>query len=524
MKQKVGKVIKYLFLFISFVILFLSIYIKINFNDVSFEQLIYSTFTSEGTSSDVIIKGAIFVLIGAIVTLVVINILKLLIKKYLVKYKKNIQAHITFKYKTKKIKFDLFKKTTFREIALSTLIIIGIIFVSLRLIRADEFIKSQFSKTEIFDEYYIDSRDVNIEFPENKKNLIYIYVESLEMTAASLENGGVLEKSYIPNLEALALSEDNINFSNTEKLGGALTLSGTSWTAASMISQTSGIPLKVSIDANSYQNYGESFPGIYNLGDILKDNGYSNYLLIGSKAEFGGRKDYFSYHGNYNIYDYHYAVDNKWIDKDYYVWWGYEDKKLYEFAKNTLIDISSKEEPFNFTMLTADTHFTDGYLDSSCEIVFDKQYPNVFYCADKMLNEFLNWLKEQDFYDNTTIIITGDHLTMQQDFYAGKDNNYDRNVYNVFINSEVQPINSKNRSFSVLDMFPTTLAAIGVKVDSDRLGLGTNLFSDKPTLIEELGYEYLENEIKKKSFFYDNYLLGNTYYEMQKKSNIILPG
>ena len=35
------------------------------------------------------------------------------------------------------------------------------------------------------------------------------------------------------------------------------------------------------------------FPGITTLGDILKEQGYSQTLLIGSKAEFGGRKVYF---------------------------------------------------------------------------------------------------------------------------------------------------------------------------------------------------------------------------------------
>ena len=42
----------------------------------------------------------------------------------------------------------------------------------------------------------------------------------------------------------------------------------------------------------------------YSLGDILYDNGYNNYFLLGSKAEFGGRLDYFTKHGKYEIYDY----------------------------------------------------------------------------------------------------------------------------------------------------------------------------------------------------------------------------
>ena len=284
-----------------------------------------------------------------------------------------------------------------------------------------------------------------------------------------------------------------------------------------MIAQTSGVPLKLSIDSNSYTGYGDSMPGVYNLGDILDENGYHNYLMIGSDATFGGRRDYFTYHGDYTIYDYLYAKEQKWIDEDYKVWWGYEDSKLFEFSKKQLLKIAKKDEPFNFTMLTADTHFVDGYLDDSCQLNFDNKYANVFSCSDNMVFQFIEWIKEQDFYKDTTIIIVGDHFTMQTGFYNDINQNYKRNVYNAFINSKETTKNSKNRYFSSFDLFPTTLAAIGVEIKGDRLGLGTNLFSNKDTLIEELGFDYMNKELSKKSDFYNNKILGDTYYKMLEK-------
>ncbi len=88
------------------------------------------------------------------------------------------------------------------------------------------------------------------------------------------------------------------------------------------------------------------------------------------------------------------------------------------------------------------------------------------------------------FYENTTIVLTGDHPTMQENFY-NVDNNYDRVVYNAFINSRVLPVNNKNRVFTTMDMFPTTLAALGVSIEGDRLGLGTNLFSSKKQFLKK---------------------------------------
>lgn len=232
-------------------------------------------------------------------------------------------------------------------------------------------------------------------------------------------------------------------------------------------------------------------------------------------ASFGGRKDYFTYYGNYQIYDLYYAKDTGWIDKDYYEWWGFEDRKLFFFAKTELKKISKNEEPFNFTILTADTHFYDGYQDKRCKKEFDSDYANSYYCLDEMLNNFIKWIQKQSFYKNTTIIISGDHLTMQKEFF--NEENYERTVYNTFINSQKTSNNYKNRSFTTLDMFPTTLAALGVEIEGDKLGLGTNLFSNDKTLIEKYDYNYVNQEINKKSFYYDNVILGNSYYEMKKK-------
>ena len=95
---------------------------------------------------------------------------------------------------------------------------------------------------------------------------------------------------------------------------------------------------------------------------------------------------------------------------------------------------------------------------------------------------------------------------MQSSFYDDIDKNYTRSVYNVFINSRVKSDTTKNRMFSSMDIYPTTLASLGVKIDGDRLGLGTNMYSNKKTLMEELGYKYVSNELKKRSSFYDNYI------------------
>lgn len=506
-KEKRNNIICIILTLISLIIFYTCIYINKNFSGVSFEQILYSIINSKGTSINALKQGIIFVSVLTIITFVILYIIVKLNHKYL-----EHKYRLTIKIKNKTYLIDALYLRKKRLLFYSILLIFISLYNCYTNLGIKEYIEFQNSKSTLIDDNYINPKDVNITFPEKKQNLIYIFVESLETSAVSSINGGDVEKSYIPNLENIALN--NINFSNKDNLGGAKNLSLTTWTAAGMVAQTSGIPLKV-IDGNEYRGYGESLPGATSIGDILEDNGYKNYLLLGSDASFGGRKDYVTYHGDYEIYDLYYARNNKWIDKDYYEWWGFEDRKLFSFAKTELKKISKNEEPFNFTILTADTHFYDGYQDKKCKKEFDSDYANSYYCLDEMLNNFIKWIQKQDFYKNTTIVISGDHLTMQNSFF--NEDNYTRTIYNAFINSKITSNNYKNRAFTSLDMFPTTLASLGVKIEGNKLGLGTNLFSNEQTLIEKYDYNYVNKEIKKKSFYYDNVILGNTYYEMKKK-------
>ncbi len=280
-----------------------------------------------------------------------------------------------------------------------------------------------------------------------------------------------------------------------------------------MIAQTSGTPLRLKIDGNEYSGYSQMMPGVKSLGEYLKDNGYSNYIMMGSDASYAGRRDYFTQHGDYKIYDYLWAKKEKLIPQNYNVWWGFEDSKLYKFAKEQLIKIAAKDEPFNFTLLTADTHFIDGYLDETCDSIFPTRYANSFHCSDGMLYEFVEWIKKQDFFKDTTIIIAGDHPTMQSNFYPSWVT--ERTVYNVFINSQVNTNNIKNRIATTFDMYPTTLVSIGATIKGNKMGFGTNLYSDEKTLTESIDISYINKEFGKKSFYYDNEILGASYYEMK---------
>jgi len=369
-------------------------------------------------------------------------------------------------------------------------------------LHVEEWFAGQADQSMFIQDNYVSTADVKLTFPEQKRNLIYIYLESMEVTFADRDSGGAFPENVIPELTALA--RDNEDFSgSSDALNGGIVYVGTSFTTGGMFAQTTGLPLKISIGKNNMDTQESFFPGIKGLGDILQEEGYKQVLMIGSNATFGGRRLYYREHGDFEIDDYLYAKEQGWIPEDYKVFWGYEDEKLFAFAKKRLTEMAAEDAPFHLTLLTVDTHFEDGYVCRLCKDEFgENQYANVIACSSRQVAAFVDWIRKQDFFENTTVILAGDHTTMDKDFCAEIDSSYRRKAYVAYINAAAQPADpAKTRTYATLDAFPTTLAALGVQIEGNRLGLGTNLFSEKETLSEKYGDYYERVELGKRSAF-----------------------
>lgn len=359
--------------------------------------------------------------------------------------------------------------------------------------------------SELFETYYVDPGSVKITFPEQKRNLIYIFLESMETTYFSEAEGGAEDVDLIPELYALA--EENINFSQSGSVGGFRSVNGTTWTIGAMVGQTAGVPLKTPDDVEDWQNgygtEGEFLPGLTNLSDILHENGYYQALMVGSVASFGGREVYYETHGTDRVYGLTDARQDGIVPGDYFVWWGMEDKYLFEYARQEITEMAAMDQPFAFTMLTVDTHHIGGYVCEYCGTDHDEQYENVISCSSRQVLEFVRWIQAQDFYENTTVIICGDHPSMDNGYFERNiPDTYIRRIYNCFINSAVDTDFSKNRNATTLDLFPTTLAAMGCEIQGNKLGLGTNLFSGAPTLAERMGFDVFDAQVSMSSEYY----------------------
>ena len=464
----------YILMFLSIIVFCMIYYYLFVMGTVSFYEFAYLLSHSMGAG------GSFTVVLDTILScfwpFTIIAIIYLLLNKFVLKKEKH------------KLIFSI------------TILVISLISL-VRAVKLDEYIINKFHKTDIYENYYVNPNDVKVTLPNNKRNLIIIYLESMEASLFSKENGGAFDESIIPELEDIALN--NTSFSNTNLLGGAYTLTSTSFTISSITASTTGTPVNIKL-FNGYTKHKPFMRSIKSLGNILSDNGYNLELIQGSEKEFGALDLYSLDNGNYKIFDNNTAKEKGLIDKNYFEWWGIEDKKVLEFSKEELKELSKDNKPFMMMLFTMDTHFKDGYQDKSCEKKYHEPLANSYACSSKMIYEYINWLKEQDFYNNTTIVLIGDHQVMQDSFYKNHKD-YDRVNYNAIINS-VNKKSIKNRLFSQYDMYPTILASIGANIDGNKLGFGVNLFSNQKTMIEEIGKDKFDKELLKNSDYYNKYI------------------
>ena len=475
--KTIGVIITGILLLLALFILFGSRWVFKTWSDLSIEEVIYHIGAPlTGTNMDMIWD---YVFWGVVPVVVMVALMAIVL--YLKREKR------------------YFGKLLAIIAAVSLAILGGDVVYAAHRLNIVRFLQAESETSAFVDTYYVDPATAELEFPEEKRNLIYIFLESMETTYQGKQSGGVFTENMIPELTRLA--QENEDFSgDTTCQSGAYALPWTTWTVAAMFAEVSGLPLHISIEDNSMDTQEHFFPSITTIGDILEANGYNQTLLIGSSAGFAGRNILFTEHGNYEIRDYDYAKAQGWIPEDYYVWWGYEDEYLFQFAKETLQELASGDQPFNLTMLTVDTHFEDGYECELCESRFgDNRYANVLACSSRQVMEFVSWIQKQDYYENTTIVLCGDHPTMDGDFLSDIPEDYERTVYTVVINPACEKELTQKREFSTFDLFPTTLAAMGVEIQGDRLGLGTNLFSSTETLLERFDYEYVSEELYKNS-------------------------
>ncbi len=520
--KTIKNVIKISILFLILFLYFGSMWINKNYKNIPLNECFFYMFSKTTGSrkkiisfiANIFLKSLFFSLILAYISNKINNNLKE--KDIMLKIKKFSLFNIINFFERRKdflsniniLKFKLTIKIKRKLIfyilmILKILIIFYLIKTSLNILKPTKYFKSLKETSNFIENNYVDPKNVNISFPEKKQNLVYIFINNLEKE---------------PNFKSYS---DSIKFKINKNLFGTNSKKG------KIISTTLGIPFILN-KKNEKKLNSSPFKNIYGLGNILGKEGYNQLFLLSTSINFENRNILVENHGNFKILDYDKAIEQNLVKKQFNKWHELDNNQLFKIARGEFINLSKQNKPFNLLILTSNSNFSNKIKEVSKNKenknlknkknkkkikiknknqkikktkIKNKKIKNknekIEYCVLNTSNEingFVEWIKKQNCYKNTTIVIYRNFI----------DENKNKISLVEFINSRVKTKNNK-KIFSNLDIFPSIISSLGAKIENNRLGLGSNLFSNKQTLLEKYNKEFIENEFKKKNYFYDIY-------------------
>ena len=349
------------------------------------------------------------------------------------------------------------------------------------------FVHNQFGK-DYFAEHYVYPAKVKVAMLK-PKNLVLIYVESLEDT---YKDPKIFGKDLVTSLEHF----NGVSFARFQQAPG------TGWTIAGITSTQCGLPLKsVSLyDGNDQgQNIKSFLPNAVCLGDILHDAGYYNVYMGGDALAFSGKGKFFQDHHYDEVYGREELKGDK-TTKDMNFWGLYDDDLIAQ-VKTKLIKLHAEKKPFNLTFNTIDTHGPDGHFSKYCKAHGVKDFNGIVECTSNQVAELLVFMKKNNYFRDTNVVILGDHLAMENPVYEKLEKLKERHVFNELIANN-PPVKNREEVLH-FDMFPTILEFIGFRVAGGKLGLGYTAISKEADMPPANEFEEMNEDLLNQS---DEYL------------------
>ena len=226
-------------------------------------------------------------------------------------------------------------------------------------------------------------------------NLVVIQVESMQNFVLNTEYNGQEVTPYLNQL----LKEDTLYFNHYFTNMGKGNTSD-----AEFSTQTGLYPV---IEGASYDMYVDN--SFNALPELMAEKGYYTSAAIGDDKDFYNRATVYPRLG----FDQFYNEEN--LDMDEISGLGLSDKSLFrQMAQN----LSQQEAPFYSFIITLTNHYPyvlDAPLEATLELKEEDKdtlfggYLQTIRYTDEAIEEFVEALKENGLYDNTVIVIYGDH-------------------------------------------------------------------------------------------------------------------
>lgn len=307
----------------------------------------------------------------------------------------------------------------------------------------------------------------------NRKNFVYIYLESFERTYLNQE----VFPGLAPNLTRL--EQEALRFTEIKQARG------TNWTIGGMVASQCGLPLLPRTGfTNSMGGISRFLPGATCVGDILNEQGYALHYYGGADLKFAGKGNFYATHGFKKVAG---LEELKPLLKDpsYLNGWGLYDDSLFEIARHEFDVLATSTEPFGMFLLTVDTHHPEGHIPRACSGIKygDGKNPilNAIHCSDRLVGEFVQHLRNHQAADSTTIVLASDHLAMPNTASHLLRGQNRRNLLLV-LDRDI-PAGEIKHPGTTFDVAPTLLSILGANIE--KFAYGRNLLSSTVTSTKE---------------------------------------
>ncbi len=297
---------------------------------------------------------------------------------------------------------------------------------------------------------------------EKGKNIIIIQVESLENAVINQKIGG---REITPNLNQLA--KDGMYFNNFYAQVGPGNTADTEFSTMNSLYPLPDDVVFIDYAKNQYNA----------LPQLLKSNDYETYSLHGDVPTFWNRSNIYpglGYQKAFGLKDYKITSP---VGK------GPSDLGDEDLFSQSLTKLHGFKQPFLATLITMSSHtpfiLPDNLqtLPISENTTLDKTQQNYLesvHYTDKAIGEFIDSLKQNGLYDNSLILIWGDHGSFTNIAQAfGKDNILPE------LNNSMVPLivlGSKDLKGTIdipasqLDIYPTIANLLGISPLKTVLG------------------------------------------------------
>lgn len=282
-------------------------------------------------------------------------------------------------------------------------------------------------------------------------------------------------------------------------LHGIRQITGTGWSLAGMVASQCGVPAVQNglIYQNNYGVLDTFMPGLFCLGDILKDRGYALSYVVGGDTGFAGIDKFYRTHGFDALTGLQEqaalhpedAVRAATID------WILDDQMTFATARAGFRALAAARAPFALVVETIGPHGRLGFLSRRCTADGQRgtktaDTRRVVACTLEdtaaFVGDIRGWHADLRPGRGLVIALLSDHLS-HNGATPPVAAPYDGTNTAILLGGPWPPGRVIGREGSMIDLFPTILQAMRLEGAPDSANLGRSLLGRAPTLVEAEG-------------------------------------